>query len=119
MSDRIEICGLRVLGVHGLLPEEFDRAQPFEVDLAVSCDLVAAGASDSVEKTVDYGKLVEMVLSVISGPRCDLMETLAERIAQGALREDRVRSVEVAVRKLRPPVPADVVSAGVRIVRER
>ena len=33
MADRIELRGLRVLGVHGALPDEQVRAQPFEIDL--------------------------------------------------------------------------------------
>ena len=44
MGDRIELRGLRVLGVHGALPEEQERAQPFEVDLDVEADLRPATA---------------------------------------------------------------------------
>ena len=50
--DRIEIRGLRVLGTHGVLPEEQQRAQPFEVDLDLELDLRRAGRSDRLEATV-------------------------------------------------------------------
>ncbi len=59
--DHILVVGLRELGVHGVLPEERTRAQPFEVDLDLSVDLEAAGASDALEDTVDYGTLSEHV----------------------------------------------------------
>ncbi len=59
------------------------------------------------------------VEQVLTGERHRLLERLAERIAEEALRcaGPRARSVTVSVRKLRPPVPVDVASAGVRITR--
>jgi dihydroneopterin aldolase len=51
--DRIELRGLRALGTHGVLPEEKERAQPFEVDLALEVDLRPAGRSDALADTVD------------------------------------------------------------------
>jgi dihydroneopterin aldolase/2-amino-4-hydroxy-6-hydroxymethyldihydropteridine diphosphokinase len=118
--DRIELRGLRVLGVHGALPEEQDRAQPFEVDLDVEADLSAAGASDHLHDTVDYGAVADVVAGVVAGERFRLLERLAERLAEEVMATDRrVQAVTVTVRKLRPPVPVDLGSAGVRITRRR
>jgi len=117
MHDRIELRGLRVVGTHGVLPEEQSRAQPFEVDLDLEADLRDAGRSDELADTVDYGGLAERVASVVRSERHALLERLAERIAEAALADGRVRSVTVTVRKLRPPVPVDLASAGVRVVR--
>lgn len=117
--DRIEIRGLRVVGTHGVLREERERAQPFEVDLDIEADLRAAGASDGLEDTVDYGAVTDAVASVVSGRHADLMEHLADRIARAVLATPRVEAVTVAVRKLRPPVPWDLASAGVRIHRRQ
>jgi dihydroneopterin aldolase len=116
-SDRIELRGLRAVGTHGVLAEEQARAQPFEVDLDLDADLAAAGRSDELADTVDYGGLAERVAQVVMGERHALLERLAERIAETALADARVRSVTVTVRKLRPPVPVDLASAGVRVVR--
>ena len=46
--DRIELRGLRVLGTHGVLPEEQARAQPFAVDVDVWLDTAEAAASDDL-----------------------------------------------------------------------
>lgn len=118
MSDCIQLRGLRLLGVHGALPEE-DRPQPFEVDLDVEADLSVAGRSDHLSDTVDYAELAAAVAEVVAGaPRCRLMERLADRIASAVAAVDgRVRSVTVTVRKLRPPVPFDLSSASVTITR--
>lgn len=115
--DRIQLRGLRAVGVHGFLPHEKERAQPFEVDLDVATDLRTPGESDDLDDTLDYGALAAIAHRVITGEHCQLLERLAERIAEEVLDDDRVTSVTVTVKKLRPPVPLDLVSAGVTITR--
>lgn len=117
MTDRVELRGLRGLGVHGVLPEERSRPQPFEVDLDVEADLRPAGRSDSLEDTLDYGALAEAVAGIVGGERHALLERLAERIAETVLADPRAVSVTVTVRKLRPPVPVQMDHAAVRITR--
>jgi dihydroneopterin aldolase len=121
VGDSIELRGLRAVGVHGVLPEERERAQPFEVDLDLEVDMELAGASDDLGHTVDYGAVADSVVAEITGSHSDLLEHLAVRIARAAVRAggDRVRSVTVSLRKLRPPVPLELASAGVRIHRAR
>jgi dihydroneopterin aldolase len=120
-SDRIEMRGLRVLGTHGVLPEEQQRAQPFEVDLDLEVDLRRAGWSDRLDDTVDYGAVTAAVAAVVGGAHSDLLEHLAERIAAAALEAGapHAASVTISVRKTRPPVPSDLASAGVTIHRRR
>ncbi len=118
-GDRIEIRGLRLVGVHGLLPEERTRPQPFEIDLDLAVDMAGAAASDDLADTADYGAVIDTVATVVAGPRHDLLESLAGAIADAVLGDGRVTSVTVAVRKLRPPVPFDVGSTGVRLTRSR
>lgn len=120
-ADRIELRGLRVLGTHGVLAEERHRAQPLELDLDLVTDLGPAGVSDDLADTVDYGAVVAAAAGVVAGPHCDLLEHLAARVADAVLDlgAGRVVEVEVALRKLRPPVPHDLASSGVRIRRRR
>ncbi|HEX4862801.1 MAG TPA: dihydroneopterin aldolase [Acidimicrobiales bacterium] len=117
--DRIEIRGLRVVGTHGVLAEERERAQPFEVDLDLELDFIKAGRSDALGDTVDYGSVVEAVVRVITGPHSNLLEHLGERIAGAALNAGAplATAVTVTVRKLRPPVPFELGSAGVTLTR--
>jgi len=118
-SDRIEIRALRVVGTHGLLPEEQSRGQPFEIDLDVDADLAVAGRNDTLEDTVDYGEVARRASAVVTGRSYRLLEALAEGIAEAVLADARVRAVSVGVRKLHPPLAADVGSVGVRITRFR
>jgi dihydroneopterin aldolase len=120
-ADVIELRGLRALGVHGVLPEEQHRAQPFEVDVILEVDLRRAGRSDALADTVDYGAVGAAVAAVISGPHAALLEHLAERVAAAALNSGAplATAVTVKLRKTRPPVPFELASAGVTIHRRR
>lgn len=111
------INSLRVVGRHGLLPEEQSRAQPFEVDVLIGTDLERAARSDDLADTIDYGEVVAAVVEIVGGRHFDLLEALAGAIADDVLARPGVRSVTVEVRKLRPPVAADLASAGVRLRR--
>jgi dihydroneopterin aldolase len=116
VTDRIEVRGLRVMARCGVLPEEVERDQPFEIDLDVAVDLAAAGASDQLADTVDYGSMVDRVVEATNGHH-GLMEAMANDIATSVLADARVGAVTVTVRKLRPPVPHDLASAGVTLHR--
>jgi FolB domain-containing protein len=119
VSDLIQLRGLRASGICGALPEEQARPQPIEIDLDLCADLLAAGQSDDLADTVDYGAVAEVVESVVTGERFVLLERLAERLAEVVLAESRVLEVTVWVRKLRPPVPQLLDTSGVRITRHR
>ena len=118
-DDRIELRGLVALGRCGVLVEELDRVQPLEVDLDLVVDMRKAAANDSIDETVDYGAVCSIVERVITTEQFALLETLAERLAEMLLIDERVSTVTVAVRKLRPPVPQQLATAGVRITRTR
>src|SRR4030088_2395747 len=74
--DKILIAGLRELGVHGVLPEEQGRPQPFEVDVELDVDLAAAGESDHLDETVDYSAVAEAVSRGVKSERYHLLERL-------------------------------------------
>jgi 7,8-dihydroneopterin aldolase/epimerase/oxygenase len=116
--DVIELRGLRVAGIVGVLPHEQAQAQPLELDLDITVDTAAAGASDDLADTVDYGALCAAAEQVVTSTSFSLLEALAERIAATLLACDgRISRVTVSVRKLRPPVAQQLATSGVRISR--
>lgn len=111
----IELRGLRVTAVVGVLAEERERAQPLELDLDLHVDLAAAASSDALEDTVDYGAVCDRAVEVVRASAPLLLERLAVEVGRAVLDvDDRVAEVDVVVRKLRPPVPHDLASSGVR-----
>ena len=119
--DVIELRGLRFVAAHGALEEERQRAQPFEVDLDLYADLREAGRTDDLGRTVDYAAVCEAVRAVVEGPHVDLLETLAERVAEQVLEAagQTASAVTVWARKLRPPVAYQLASVAVRAHRTR
>jgi dihydroneopterin aldolase/2-amino-4-hydroxy-6-hydroxymethyldihydropteridine diphosphokinase len=117
--DRIEINGLRVMTLVGVLSHEREAAQPLEFDIVLEGDLRDAGSSDDLADTAHYGMVAERAAAIARESKDELLERLVHRIAEDALTFDRVEAVEVVCRKLRPPIPEDVQFTSVRIHRSR
>lgn len=115
--DRILITGVRELGVHGALPEEQTRPQPFEVDVELIVDVSKPGETDVLDDTVNYAAVSEAISRVVSSERYHLLERLATRIAEVCAADPRVTGVNVTVRKLHPPVRALLDHVAVHIER--
>lgn len=119
-GDLIELRGLRLAGIVGVLAHEQAQPQPLELDVDVHLDLAAAGASDVLGDTVDYGALCAVAEHVVSTTSYALLEALAERLAAELLATDPcIEAVTLSVRKLRPPVAQQLSTSGVRISRAR
>lgn len=118
--DVIELRGLRVSGIVGVLAHERTQVQPLDIDLDVVADLAPAGATDALADTIDYGALCAVAEEVVATTEFALLEALAQRIATSLLAVDgRIEAVTVWVRKLRPPVAQQLSTSGVRITRTR
>lgn len=120
MSDRIELRGLRCSVIVGALAEERERPQPIEVDVDFERPVAAAALSDDLAETTNYADVLALAERIVTDGRFVLLETLATRVAQAVLALDgAIESVTVAARKLRPPVPQDVSTVGVRVTVRR
>lgn len=119
MTDRIAITGLRVFGRHGVLPHEEVEGQVFVVDVRLSLDLAAAGRTDRLSDTIDYGALARVVHDRVASERWDLIERVAERVAEVALEDPRVDEVEVTVHKPDAPISLEFDEVAVTIRRGR
>lgn len=118
MADRIEIRGLKAMGKHGVRDFEKTRPQPFIIDAILEVDTRDAGKSDDLEDTVSYSTVVTIIAGVIEGEHSDLIEHLAQRIAEAVLQHDElIQSIDLTVRKPHAMVSAHVTDVGIRIVR--
>ncbi|MFI1097448.1 dihydroneopterin aldolase [Streptomyces sp. NPDC020917] len=117
--DRVTLRGLSVRGHHGVFAHEREDGQIFVIDLALGLDTAAAAAGDDLEKTVHYGVLAEQVAAVVAGEPVNLIETLAQRIADTCLGHDVVEEVEVTVHKPDAPITVPFDDVTVTITRRR
>lgn len=119
MGDRISLSGLRGFGRHGVYADERAAGQRFVVDVVLVLDTAAAARSDDVADTVHYGDLAARVLAVVEGDPVNLLETLAQRIADTCLGDPRVDDVAVTVHKPEAPVGVPLDDVSVTIHRGR
>ena len=104
------------MGRHGVTPQERENDQEFVVDLECELDLAAAGRADRLEHTVDYMDLIEDIRQVVSTESYNLLEALADRLAQTVLRRPFVDRVVVGISKS-ALTSAEVDYVGIRIER--
>jgi dihydroneopterin aldolase len=116
-DDKILLKGLVFHAYHGCHPAEAELGQKFVVDVEVSCDLSAAGRTDDLTKTIDYGKIYEDVKNIVTDKRYNLIEAVAEDVAQTILKKYAVSQVRVRVKKPQAPMAGVLDYAGVEIVR--
>ena len=117
--DRLVVRGLTFRGRHGVLDHERRDGQRFVVDLALALDTSGAAASDDLADTVDYGALSLAVRNVVEGEPVDLIETLAQRVADTCLGHSGVGEVEVTVHKPEAPIDASFDDVALTITRSR
>jgi len=118
-TDRISLRGLKVQANHGVFDFERANGQLFVVDVVAWLDLSPAALTDDLGQTVHYGELADEIHAVVAGEPVDLIETLAERVAQVVLAHPPVESVEVTVHKPEAPLSLEFDDVAVTIVRGR
>ncbi|WP_404350321.1 2-amino-4-hydroxy-6-hydroxymethyldihydropteridine diphosphokinase [Phycicoccus jejuensis] len=117
--DRVTLSGVRGRGFHGVFEHEKREGQEFVVDVEIAVDLAPAGRTDDLGDTVNYGEIGAATLARIEGEPFDLIERLAEVVAQDALRHTAVDEVVVTVHKPQAPVGVPFGDVTVRVVRHR
>ena len=119
MPDLIRLTGLTVFGHHGVFDFERREGQNFVIDVELELDLAPAAASDDVLDTVHYGELATALAAIVGGEPVDLIETLAQRLADSCLADARVQAATVTVHKPSAPIPLSFGDVAVTIRRAR
>ena len=119
MSDELAITGIECFAHHGVFDFERREGQPFVIDLVLGMDTRPAATSDDLHDTVDYGSLVTSVKNAVESDPVDLIETLAQRIADVCLLDDRVEWCRLTVHKPKAPIDATYSDVALTITRKR
>lgn len=116
-GDHITLTGIRASGFHGVLDFEKTHPQDFLVDVIIYFDTARAARTDNITDTVDYGQIAHIIGSIIHGEHCNLIETLAERIAIRLLQRPLIYAITVTVHK--PFAPIDIPHEDVSVTITR
>lgn len=119
-SDRILLTNLGFYGFHGVMPEENTLGQRFFIDLTCGIDLREAGRTDSLDATVSYAAIYDVVKSAFEQKRFKLIEALAQHVVDclfGAF--PTMNWIKVMVRKPSAPIVMVEGEAAIEITRSR
>lgn len=117
--DRLALRGIRAVGHHGVLERERREGQEFVVDAVLGLDTREAGRGDDLSSTVDYGRLSQQLADAIVADPVDLIETLAQRLADVCLAHPLVEWVELTVHKPQAPIEVAFDDVTLTIHRSR
>lgn len=98
--DKIFLNELKVETVIGIWEWERKIRQTVIIDLEMSADIAKAAATDDVKDTLNYKSVAKRIQSFVADSSFQLVETLAERIAEIIRDEFEVKWVKVRVNKV-------------------
>ena len=98
--DRIKIQNLEVFGHHGVFSEETKLGQKFLVNATLYTSTRAAGYSDDLENSINYGEVCHFITRYMQNHTFKLIEAVAEHMAQAMLMEyPLLKKIDLEIQK--------------------
>ena len=97
--DIIYLKDLRIDTIVGIYEWERRTRQTVIFDIEMGADISKAASSDAIEDTLNYKAVAKRIISFVEGSECQLIETLAERVADILLREFKVPWLRLSLNK--------------------
>lgn len=113
----IHLKGLEFFGYHGLLREEQALGQRFVVDADLFPKQWIKG-TDSINDTINYAEVYQVIKECVESKRYNLLESLAEEMASKILGLFPCSKVRIEVHKPSAPIPGIFRDISVEIIRE-
>ena len=118
--DKIIVKDLKLFCYHGVNPEEKIDGQNFIFDIDATVDLSLPCKTDNVNDTVSYAKIIKTVRRVAQGEKNDLLERVAQRVADELFVEfEKISALVITLKKPEAPIKADFDYVAVTIERSR
>lgn len=116
MTQKIQIKGLRVYGYHGVLDHEREEGQYFFVDATIKVDADRASSTDDISNTVSYAEIAELISENVRNNPVNLLETLAQRLANEVLFAASPWAKKVKIKVSKPDAPIDLYFDTVAVI---
>jgi len=117
-SVTIEIAGLSLYTHHGVTEAEREVGQRLVLDLRLDLGETDATVTDSVEDTVDYDEVCQLVALIAQQRSHRTLERLCGTIADRLLGDYELEGVWVKATKPEPPIALPVDEVSVEVWRE-
>ena len=109
--DIIYLHGLKIECIIGIWEWERRVKQTIILDLDMAADIRCAAATDRIDGTLNYKAVAKRLIEFVDSSQFQLVETLAEKVAEILLTEFKLRWVRVRVNKKGAVRGADDVGA--------
>ena len=117
--DKILIQGLQCSVRLGVKKEEQEVKRNCEVDAVIYFDVTKAAISDDLDLTVNYSRVIDIILELSQTVQYKLLESFAYRIFEEVFRNTNARKMRLRVKKMNPPIEARFQYVGVDLIRNR
>ncbi len=97
--DIVFINELRIETIIGIYDWERKVRQTISLDLEMATDIRKSAATDAIDDTLDYKAVAKRLIAFVGESEYQLVETLAEKIAEIVLSEFSVPWVKLTVHK--------------------
>jgi len=118
-KDTIKISGIKAFGFHGVFEEERKSGQDFIADIEFSYKTEDAIKTDDLAHAIDYGAIATLTKNIIEGEPRNLIEKVADEIAEKILKEFKVISVKVVLHKPHAPIDMKFTDISVSVERHK
>ena len=116
--DKIIIDNLEIFANHGVFPEENENGQVFYVSAVLYTETRKAGLTDDLEQSIHYGIVSHMITDFVQGHTFNLIETVAEKLAEHLLLEvPLLKKVKIRLDKPQAPIGLPFETVAVEIER--
>ncbi|QDT89059.1 dihydroneopterin aldolase [Gimesia algae] len=117
MPDQIHISDLLLRTIIGINDEEREKKQDVLINITMQVDLKTAGQSDDINDAVNYRTITKEIIELVESSHFQLVEKMADQVAQICLQDHKVHSAEVQIEK--PGALRFARSVGVTVFRTR
>ena len=115
----IRLKNMQFFAYHGVYDFEKELGAPFEVDVEINASFSQAIKSDNIQEAINYDSIFKLVDSIISKKKYNLIETLANTIADSILSKYQIDSVVIRVRKPKAQISGTLDTVEVEIEKRK
>jgi len=115
----LRIKNMKFYAYHGVTETEKEVGNRFEVDCELKTAANLTSMSDSLDDTVDYSSVYDLVSRIVTENKFNLVETLANKLADDIFEAYNLSRVRIRVRKIKPPMAGEIDCFEVETERKR
>ena len=104
METYLKIENIKLWARVGVLDEERELGQLFNLDVFLWTDFEKCTANDDIKKTVDYSKLVEILKNHSKKISCFTIEKYSNTILEIIDKEFKLSKIKIILTKCNPPI---------------